>query len=228
MMRAMIFDMDGVIADTEPTHLKAFQKVLAEAGCPLTDQEYYAKYLAMDDRTCFEAVLRANGRPVDPVVIKHLVEQKSRYFDEAMKERMMIYPGVEAFVRKAAQKYLLAVASGARRLEVEYILKKAKVRDQFTATVSADDVTRGKPDPESFWRVLTLLNERRLEGSAEIRPEECLVLEDSIHGVAAAHAAGMKCLAVTTSYAARDLAEADLVIDSFVGLGLEKVEGLFG
>jgi HAD superfamily hydrolase (TIGR01509 family) len=153
--------------------------------------------------------------------------QKAKYFGEAMKDGVMIFPGAEAFVKKAAEKYPVGLASGARRLEVEFILKKANLRGCFTAVVSADDVQHGKPDPESFLSTLTLLNERRLQGTEAIAPQTCLVIEDSKHGLAAAHKAGMKCMALTSSYKAEELTAADLVADSLVGLGLDKLENLF-
>jgi len=227
MLRAMIFDMDGVICDSEPLHMRAFQKVLQEEGIALTDNDYYDQYLAFDDRGCFEAVFKLHRKALDSELMKKLLARKARYFDEDMKNHLVIYPGAEAFVRKAGEKYALALASGARRLEVEYVLKKGKIRGLFTAIVSADDVQRGKPDPESFQTALKLLNERRLQGSSEIASGECLVIEDSLHGIAAAHRAGMKCAAIPTSYEPDQLAQANLVIDSLVGLELGRLEALF-
>ncbi len=227
MLRAIIFDMDGVICDSEPLHMKAFQQVLREDGIVLTDQEYYDKYLAFDDRGCFQAVWKEKGSPLDPKALEKLLDRKARCLDESMKNNLVIYPGVEAFVKKAREKYLLALASGARRLEVEFVLKKANVRHSFTAVVSADDVKEGKPHPESFLVALKILNEWRLDGTPPLGPGDCVVIEDSKHGIAAARAAGMKSVAVTTSFKANELAAADLVIDSLVGLNLEKLEKLF-
>ena len=139
----------------------------------------------------------------------------------------MIYPGAEPFVKKAADKYPIALASGARRLEVEFVLKKAQLRGLFAAVVSSDDVQKGKPDPESFLTALKILNERRLQGTEEIQARDCLVIEDSRHGVAAARSAGMKSAAITTSYKADQLTDADLVADSLMGLELERLEKLF-
>ncbi len=130
-------------------------------------------------------------------------------------------------MKRCGDKYPLALASGARRLEVEFVLRKAKVRGLFTAVVSADDVQKGKPDPESFQLALKLLNQMRLTGSPEIKPTECLVIEDSIHGLAAARAAKMKGAAVTTSYKAEQLKAAELIIDSLVGFDIAKLEKLF-
>lgn len=226
-MRAIIFDMDGVICDSEPLHMHAFQKVLEEEGIILTDNEYYDEYLAFDDRGCFTKIFQAKQKSLDGEKLKNLLVRKGRYFDEQMKERIMIYPGAESFVRKAADKMPIALASGARRLEVEFVLKKAKIRGVFTAVVSADDVQKGKPDPESFLTALKILNERRLQGTDEIKAGECLVIEDSRHGIAAARSAGMKSTAITTSYKADQLTDANLVVESLVGLELEKLERLF-
>jgi len=227
MLKAIIFDMDGVICDSEPLHMRAFQHVLSELDILLTDQEYYDHYLAFDDRGCFSAVLQKNDRPQDAALIQSYVERKGRYFDDLMKEHLVIYPGAEAFVKRLAERFPLGLASGARRLEVEFVLKKAKIRGLFTAVVSADDVASGKPHPESFQTALRILNERRLIDTPEIRPSECLVIEDSFHGLAAAQAAGMKGAAVTTSYSAEQLKGASLIIDTMVGYDIQKLEKVF-
>jgi HAD superfamily hydrolase (TIGR01509 family) len=227
MMRAVIFDMDGVICDSEPLHLRAFQSVLQEEGIQLLDNDYYEKYLAFDDRGCFSGVFAEHGRTIDPQKMKNLLARKARYFDVDMKEKLMIYPGAESFVKKCADRFPIALASGARRLEVEFVLRKAKLRGLFAAIVSADDVKKGKPDPETFQRALSIMNDVRLQGTEAILPSQCLVIEDSKHGIAAAHAAGMKCAAVTTSYKAPELSQANSIIESLVGLELEKLEKLF-
>ncbi len=227
MLRAVIFDMDGVICDSEPLHLRAFQLVLKEEGIDLLDNDYYEKYLAFDDRGCFNAVFAVNNRTIDGDLMKKLLARKAKYFDEKMKDGLVIFPGAENFVKKAAERYPIGLASGARRLEVEFVLKKAKIRGLFHAVVSADDVKKGKPDPESFQSALKILNEWRLKDSEEIQPNQCLVIEDSHHGITAAHAAGMKCCALPTSYKADQLTKADFVADSLVGLELESLEKLF-
>lgn len=228
MLRAIIFDMDGVICDSEPLHMKAFQQVLTEEGLAITDQEYYDKYLAHDDRGSFEAALRGHGRNVpDFSVMKALLARKARSFDELMKEGLVIYPGVDAFIKKAGVRYSLALASGARRLEVEFVLKKAKIRDSFAAIVSADEVKNGKPQPESFERALAIMNQSRLEGTAEIEPGQTLVIEDSPRCIRTAKGLGMKTVGMATSYKAEELREADLVTNSLVGLELDVLEKLF-
>ena len=229
MLRAIIFDMDGVICDSEPLHMQAFQEILKNDGIMITDQEYYDKYLAHDDRGSFEAALKAHGRPVPEIKsMNALLTAKARAFDELMKERMVIYPGVDAFIKKASQKYSLALASGARRLEVEYVLKKAKIRDTFSAIVSADEVKNGKPQPEAFERAVVLMNQMRLDGTSEILASQTVVIEDSPRCIRTAKNLGMKTVGMATSYKADELKEADLVVDSLVGLELDSLEKLFG
>jgi len=228
MLRAIIFDMDGVICDSEDLHMQAFQDVLNQQSLAITDQEYYDNYLAHDDRGSFEAALRDHGRPLpDAQQMKNLLIQKSKAFDTLMKSDLVIFPGVEAFVQKAATKYSVALATGARRLEAEYVLKKAKLRDVFAAVVSADEVKVGKPEPEAFERALALMNQSRLSGTPEIQPSEVVVIEDSPRCIRTAKRLGMKTVGMATSYKPDDLREADLVIDSFVGFSLEPLERLF-
>src|SRR3974390_2438223 len=108
--------------------------------------------------------------------MKSLLARKARNFDSAMREHLVIYPGVDAFVRRAGEKYSLALASGARRLEVEYVLKKAKIRDAFTAVGSPDDVLSAKPQPEAFQKALDILNRMRLDGTPPIAAREVMVI----------------------------------------------------
>jgi HAD superfamily hydrolase (TIGR01509 family) len=221
--------MDGVICDSEPLHMKAFQEVLTQEGVAITDQEYYDKYLAHDDRGSFEAACQEHGRPIPELQdMKSLLIRKARAFDDLMKEGLVIYPGVDAFVRKAGIKYSLGLASGARRLEVEFVLKKAKIRDRFAAIVSADEVKNGKPQPEAFERALELINQVRLEGTTAIQAGDTLVIEDSPRCIRTAKSLGMKTVGMATSYKPDHLREADLVVNSLVGLELSALEKLFG
>src|SRR5262249_49086708 len=153
--------------------MQATQDVLKTQGIIITDQEYYDKYLAHDDRGSFESAFREHQKPIPEIKeLNALLSAKARAFDEMMKDGLVIYPGADACVKKAAKKYSLALASGARRLEVEYVLKKAKIRDMFAAIVSADEVKEGKPQPEAFERALEQMNQVRLDGTPEIQKSE--------------------------------------------------------
>ena len=222
MLRAVIFDCDGVLADSERAHLRAFQRVLADEGITLTEEAYFDRYLAMDDRGCFTAVYRDAGRPLDQAQLGGLIDRKAARYLEEVKEGVVLIPGAVELARALASRFPCAVASGALRHEVDLVLKAAGLTQVFKTVVAAEDVSRGKPDPESYLTALRTLN--AAAGAAPpVRAAECLVIEDSRHGITAAHAAGMPCLAVATSYPAEALADADLVVKGFVGLDPETV-----
>lgn len=225
MLRAIIFDFDGVIADTERFHFQALQRVLEQEQISLTWHEYTHAYLAMDDKNCFRAILSRHDREVTPRKIQELTERKAVFFFSDAADSVALFPGVTRFIHNAARKNPLAIASGALREEIEFILAKVGLREYFPVVVAAQDVEKGKPDPEAYVTALTRLN--RLGSGKPVRPSECLVIEDSRHGVAAARAAGMRCLAVTNSYAPEELAAAHVVVKSLEELDLLQLDALF-
>jgi beta-phosphoglucomutase len=224
MLKAIIFDCDGVIADTEPLHLAAFARVLAEESIALTDDEYFAHYLAMDDRGCFNKAFADRGSPLSLEQLTELISRKAGYVELAMQTSLALLPGAAEFIRSAADRYPLAVASGALRAEVETIVNHGGIRDCFRAIVTAEDTPRSKPFPDPFIKALGLLNQKY---DQRVEAGQCLVIEDSIHGVRAALEAGMRCLAVTNSYPREKLTEANRIVDSLVGLSLNDVESIF-
>lgn len=224
MLRAIIFDCDGVIADTEPIHLAAFARVLAEENIALTEDEYFAHYLALDDRGCFLKAFANRGETLSREQLTELIGRKAGYVELTMRTSLTLLPGAAEFIRTAADRYPLAVASGALRAEVETIVNHGGVSDCFRAIVTAEDTPRSKPFPDPFIKALELLN---LTSESRINPRECLVIEDSIHGIRAALQAEMRCLAVTNSYPREKLTDAHLVVDSLVGLSIKDVESMF-
>ncbi len=222
MLKAIILDFDGVLADTEPLHFKMFQRVLHEEGLPLSELDYYQKYVGLDDKGCFQTILSANGRPAPPETVRRLVERKAALMLERIKVTPVIYPGIEDFIKRAAGRYRLAIVSGALRHEIELILEAVGLRSSFEHITAAEDIRNGKPDPEGYLRALHALNRR-----AAVHASDCLVVEDTIAGIQAAHAAGMRCLAVSTTYPADQLAGADAVASTLKGYDLEALERRF-
>jgi HAD superfamily hydrolase (TIGR01509 family) len=210
-LRAVIFDFNGVIVDDEPLHLELFQRVMAEEGVSLTEEAYREKYLGYDDRGCFIAALSDAGRN-DSDRIDQLIARKAAYYQDTIKERCPLFPGVIELVRRLAESFPLAIASGALRDEIELVLGRGGIRDRFRVIIAAEDVSVCKPDPEGYLKALAALN----ASGPEKQPNECLVIEDSIAGIEAAKRAGMRCLAVTNSYAAEELREADWIVSSLV------------
>ncbi|MDO8461439.1 MAG: HAD family phosphatase [Deltaproteobacteria bacterium] len=206
---AILFDFDGVLVDNEPIHLKMFQKVLSEEGVRLTRKDYYTKYLGMDDRGCLTTAFKDYRRPASPSLVKDLIRRKSRYYQSYIRRHLKFLPGVKTFIKKANEKHYLAIVSGALRGEILLILRLGGLKKFFPIIVSAEDVRHGKPNPEGYRLGLKKLCRRY---RTTLRPADCLVIEDSIWGIEAAHRAGMKCLAVTSSYPAKKLKKADRVV----------------
>jgi len=211
MLCAVIFDFNGIIVDDEPIHFNLFQRVLGEEGIILTEDAYYARYLGFDDRGAFIAGFRDNDRSLTDQKLSELIARKALYYQDAIRNHVVIFPGVKTLIYELAPSVPLAVASGALRHEIATILTTAGLLNYFQVIVSAEDVKQGKPEPEIFLRVLAKLN---AGASPQIQPANCIVIEDSKEGIRGARQAGMKCLAVTNSHPAELLGEANAVVKS--------------
>lgn len=217
-IRAVIFDFNGVIADDETPHLVCFQRALEEQGLSLTKEDYYGAYLGMDERLCAESLLILREGRCDAQRHERIIARKAELFrDYTSRHRPPVFPGVAEFVKTARTRYRLAIASGGRREQIEYALEGTPIENDFAVIVSADDCAAGKPDPAIYLLTLKLLNGREPRPPL-IRPEECLVIEDSRAGIKAARAAGMNVVALATTYPAEQLIEAHLVLPSLEGI----------
>ena len=223
MLRAVIFDFNGIIVDDEPIHFELFQKVLAEEGIELTNDAYYARYLGFDDRGAFSFGYHEHNRPLSQQKLKELIARKGDYYQEAIRNHVAIFPGVRKLVAELAQSLPLAVASGALRNEIETILTSADLIQHFKAVVSAEDVKRGKPEPDIFLQALAALNAH--DGNT-IQASECVVIEDSKEGIKGARRAGMKCLAVANSHPAEVLIDADAIVETLETVNLDDLARL--
>jgi len=212
MIRALIFDFNGVLADDDPIHMEALRKVAGEEGLSFTDEEYLDQYLPLNDRDCFNLLFEKSGMTLPSSRLEDLVRRKGGYYFQAIEAKTVLFKTTAAAVRAAAGRYPIAIASGARKEEICHILKQSELHDCFTAIVSADDVQFGKPHPEPFLRAHEKLKER----DTSLQVLECVAIEDSIGGIESAHQAGMRCLAIAHSYKADRLRRAnpEWVIDS--------------
>lgn len=234
MLRAIIFDFDGVIVDSEPLILKLTQQMAAQEGWPITAAEYYRDYLALDDRGIVEHLYRSHGRPIDARRRDQLVAWKARAYAELIHDGLPPLPGAIEFVRNAAREFPVAIASGSLRAEIEYLLSKLGLRDAFQVLVTADEVEHSKPEPEVFLKTLAALRQspRLRSGSGQAAPPlgaaECLVIEDAPGGIRAAHAAGMKCLALAHTRPATELAAAEWVYTGFPAVDFALIAAAAG
>jgi beta-phosphoglucomutase len=212
-MRAAIFDFDGVLVNSEPAHFIALREALAPEGIAIGELEYLARYVAYDDQRAVARALETHGRRPAPALVEAIAERKAAVFFELRRE-VPFFPGARDLVRGLARRMPLAIASGARHAEIEDILQAGGLRDAFAAVVGADDVARTKPDPEPYLEAL-----RRLRPLAEgLEPAQCLALEDTPPGIAAARAAGMTVVGVAQTYEATRLETAHHVVPSLRGL----------
>ncbi|MEO7793224.1 MAG: HAD family phosphatase [Thermoanaerobaculia bacterium] len=222
MLRALLFDFNGILVNDEPLHFELFRRVLGEEGVALTRDDYYARYLGFDDRDCFAAALAAAGEACPPQRLAGLVSRKAAsYQDEIRRDGYPCFPGAAELAREAAAAGLtLALVSGALREEVAGGLDQSGIRGLFKQVVTADDVRRGKPDPEGYALALAALNGEPPLPARIFLPHECVAIEDSPAGLEAAAACGLRTLGVAQTYPAEALAQADVVIDKLDGFRL--------
>lgn len=224
LLRAVIFDFDGVIIDSEPLILELTRMMAAREGWALTKDEYYRDYLALDDRGIVDHLFRSHGREAETSHREELLQWKSAAYREAIRDGLPAMPGAAEFVQRCwSAGYPLAIASGSLREEVEYLLEKLGLRDHFSVLATAEDAERSKPDPEVYLEALARLRQLGVFREYELKPAECLAIEDAPAGVYAAHAAGMKCLALTHSQPLEELSHADWIFQNFTGVDLEEV-----
>ena len=256
MLRAIIFDFDGIIVDSEPLIMRLTQRMAAREGWTVSDEDYYGNYLALDDRSIIEHLYETHGHRIDHARRDELVEWKTRLYAEAIREGLPPIPGATEFVNEVAAQFPLAIASGSLRSEVEHLLQKLGLREKFEVITTADECDRCKPDPEIFLRALKRLGQlpafnsgakgRKAKGEklshihemangqkgetlpVPLQAVECLAIEDAPAGVRAAHAAGMKCLALAHSRPLEALQDADWACREFADVDLEKIRVAFG
>ena len=205
MIRAIVFDFDGVLADSEPLHLRAYQEVLSALGLTLTREEYYSRYLGYDDEGVFRNLSAAHGFELDARRMESLIAEKGRAYDVILESGDVLYPGAAACVARMAAAFPLGIASGALRHEIEAILRGGQMDRHFRFIVASGDTAEGKPAPDPYRRAAELHH---------VAPQECLAIEDSRWGIESARAAGLRCVAITHTYARDELSMADAVVDS--------------
>ena len=215
MIKAILFDFNGVIINDEPLHMKAYQEILAQEGIALSEEHYYS-CMGMDDKTFIAAQYKRAERELSTEKSDEIMRAKTARWRELVAEEIPIFDGMENFIRKMEKDFALGLVSMARREEIEFVLETSSLRDSFSAIISAEDVTACKPDPESYQKGFARLDAARTAlGHNPIVHNECLVIEDAPQGIVAGKLAGMKTLGVPNTVDEKQLREAgaDAVTD---------------
>jgi beta-phosphoglucomutase len=225
-LQAIVFDFDGVIADSEMLHLRAYQHVLAGEGVSISSEEYFDRYLGYDDVGVFKALTKDKGLALDDQRMKQLIERKGERYESLAAAGDMLFPGAADFIRNAAAVVPIAIASGALTHEIEEVLERANLRSLFPIVVGADQTERSKPDPQPYQTAFARL--RALTGR-DLQPWRSVAIEDSKWGLVSARGADLRCVAVTNTYPADELREdAELVVSGLNTLTLEALDDLCG
>lgn len=202
-VEAFIFDMDGVMLDSEPLQLRSFNTVLERYGVSVSMPEFKEKYIGCRDVQICEAMVADFHLPISPEAF--VAEKRSIYLQIIAAENVPATAGLTAAVEALYALLPLAIASSSSVREIELIAKKFGIRDLFTVIVSAHQVSHGKSAPDVYLKASELLG---------VPPEACGVIEDTRTGIRSAKAAGMNCIAITTTHTADELNEANKIISS--------------
>jgi beta-phosphoglucomutase len=219
MLQAVFFDFDGVIADSEPLHLRAYQSVLQRDGIHLSHEDYYQRYLGYDDVGLFQTLAKDRGLKIESDKIDTWIAAKSEIVESLLSTDGVLFPGAADCVKMCAESVPLAVASGALEPEIDIVLRHSGLRGCFQAIASASDGVRGKPAPDLY-----LLAIAKMREVAPLDPRACVAIEDSHWGLEAARTAGLRCVAVTHTYPAAELSVADLVVERLNDITIPRLE----
>lgn len=215
--QAVIFDFDGVIVDTEPLHYQAFQRILEPRGFGFSWGEYEKTYMGFDDRDAFLEAFKAHGQQISHAELSTLIATKADIFQEVIRDGVKAYPGVIELIKSLHDSNVpLAICSGALRSDIDPILVTLDIASCFEIIVTADDVSKSKPDPECYRFAFDKLCTRWPQSG--ISADGTVAIEDTPAGITAASQAGLKVIAVTNSYSKDQLEKATFITDSLATL----------
>jgi beta-phosphoglucomutase len=228
-LRAILFDFNGVIINDEPLHQRLLEKLLVEENLRPKPEEYREICVGRSDRACIRELLSRRGRVVTDSYLDELVARKSRYYQLQIQEieKLPSYPGLEdlIFQIRAAQ-LPMAIVSGAVRAEIEIVLQRLNLADYFKVIVAGDEIAASKPEPDGYLLGVQRLNEA-IPG-LNLKPSECLAIEDTFAGIEAAKRAGISVVGVANTYPFHMMQRhANWAIDYFNDLDLDYVRRVF-
>jgi beta-phosphoglucomutase family hydrolase len=214
-LEAVLWDLDGVIADTGEYHYRAWGDIFKEKGAVFTWEDFMRLFGQRHDTI----IKFALGDDIPPDEFEVITERKQQEYRRLVADNIKPLPGAVELIKSLNEHGIkTAIASSAPLENIDIIIRGLKIEDCFQAIVSGPEVPDSKPSPQIFQLAAKKL---------EVKPGGCVVIEDAIAGVAAAKQAGMKCVAVTNSHPVSSLKQADLVVASLKSVGIGELAGLF-
>ncbi len=212
--KAVIFDLDGVLVDSGEFHKQSWHDLAAQEGFSFTDEFFYRTFGMQNYQ-----ILPQRVDDITPDELERMSVWKETRFREIVKGKLHLLEGAQGLIAALKNNHFkLAVGSSAPKVNLDFMLTEAGVYNDFDALVCGEDVQHGKPAPDTFLKAAEKLH---------ISPPCCVVVEDAIQGVQAAHAAGMTVVAVTTTRSRADLVQAELVVDSLAELTIQNFNDLW-
>ena len=214
-LKAAIFDLDGTLLDNNEVHLKAWKKYLQESGIELSDEEYKEK---ISGRTNLDAVQQIYKKEMPEEEASKYYLEKEKIYRKMYEPEIAGIAGLEEFLKELKEHGVtMAIATSGIQVNIDFMFDHVPIKHYFKEVINSADIDKGKPDPEIFLKTAGVL---------KIAPENCIVFEDSISGVAAGKAAGMKVVALTTTHTPDELENADLVIKDYTELTYERLKSI--
>jgi len=202
-IKAILFDLDGVVIDSEPLHFEAHKKILEDYGVELTLEDYLDFGVAKGDSNLYREVSERFGVSIDN---KEMAKRKKQAYWEILDKKGELMPGILEILQNFSKEYALAIVSSGVKVSVEHVLDKFNIKNYFKVIVTGGDVAKVKPAPDVYLKAMELFGYNK---------EDCIAIEDSETGVAAAKNAGIKCFAIPNDFTKKqDFSRADVVLSS--------------
>lgn len=219
MLQAVIFDFDGVIVDSEKFHFKAFNSVLSSDGIEIEWEIYKDIYIGLNDRDALKTVYKKNHKHLSSKKIKQLIIEKSTIFERYAKDgEISTLPGAIQLIKSIPIRLPIGICSGALRTDIDPIIKYHCITENFKTIVTAENTKKSKPNPDPY---LLALDNMEIKN-----PSNAVAIEDTPAGIQSAKKAGMKVLAVTNSFSADYLTDADAIANSLKKVNRKTLEDL--
>lgn len=215
MIKGVIFDLDGVIVDTEPLHELCEKQVLKKYRVKVS-RDLFEKVKGLSDADAFHFYVSHFKIDEHPSL---LIDKKMQIYMRLLKQKARLYPGFKTLAKQCKQKFKVGLATSSSKQSVYALLRHFDIKQYFDALVTAEDVRLTKPYPDPYLKIAEKLH---------IKPNQCLVIEDTVHGITAAKTAGAKCIAVSTTFSRKKLEETsvDGVVKSLKDLDIERIKKL--